>query len=729
MHTRLGERHRWGRIGHWNLGGQKVGLLDVAAADTDLVFLQEIARDEAGWDQHDSEHFHWVSHRDADQRRGVAIGFALDKFDCIIRKIATKRGIWVLARVKNLGRIVCGSLHAHTGASNAVYQGAIHEFFGSLPRCWRQYPLLCGVDANETCQWIQDDAEMTTPGQCSSNLNVILEAAMQVGCKPCPPRWEQRLSPTHFPRDSTRQGRQIDMILGRHVGTGATIIDAERRHCVGSDHAFLFSDVFLRAKPGPGRWGGDSRARWVTSDLPDTYIVDDTDLTKLAQTHTRPRRSSAFRDDDETLKAISLARESGLPRDWKRVHRLRERARKEWKRDRLSRILQGSWDEFRQLQAEKKRKRGWWGELLQHRSSADLSREVQSHLRSKMVDPQCADWDADLQLMIEIVDSGGDFVPFLLTDVRGELQQMRCRSAVGPDLIGVDLLRTIDSHVQLGEQLLDLVNHIVTTQEIPSSWSVSFLALLAKVDCPEKPSDLRPICVSSAFNKLVNRLVCSRTLPMLRRGSRISACGRGRQAADLIGATSRIRDVVREWRLPAVLCKLDVAGAFDRVDRRRVAGLLIERLGDKAIGSELRYLLCQLRTHTLEGRVPGGEVITVCPNNGIKQGAPESAEIFGLVVDALLSEVTESSRWRALGDGLPGLDIQTMFYQDDIFVIDRNLGVIAKRIRVIDISAFSGRVSDLRQTKPRSSPARTSWGAATSRLEKMSFRLLTSMSL
>ena len=77
---------------------------------------------------------------------------------------------------------------------------------------------------------------------------------MQVGCKPCPPWWEQRLSPTHFPRDSTRQGRQIDMILGRHVGTGATIIDAERRHCVGSDHAFLFSDVFLRAKPGPGRW-------------------------------------------------------------------------------------------------------------------------------------------------------------------------------------------------------------------------------------------------------------------------------------------------------------------------------------------------------------------------------------------------------------------------------------------------------------------------------------------
>ena len=58
---RSSERHRWGRIGHWNLGGQKVGLLDVATADTDLLFLQEVARDKPGWDQQESEHFHWVT--------------------------------------------------------------------------------------------------------------------------------------------------------------------------------------------------------------------------------------------------------------------------------------------------------------------------------------------------------------------------------------------------------------------------------------------------------------------------------------------------------------------------------------------------------------------------------------------------------------------------------------------------------------------------------------------
>ena len=43
----------------------------------------------------------------------------------------------------------------------------------------------------------------------------------------------------------------------------------------------------------------------------------------------------------------------------------------------------------------------------------------------------------------------------------------------------------------------------------------------------------------------------------------MSSCGKGRQAADIIGTMSRIRDVVREWRFPALVCKLDVAGAFE----------------------------------------------------------------------------------------------------------------------------------------------------------------------
>ncbi|CAE7715741.1 pol [Symbiodinium sp. CCMP2592] len=396
------------------------------------------------------------------------------------------------------------------------------------------------------------------------------------------------------------------------------------------------------------------------------------------------RSSLAFRDTDETKNAIIKAQRTRDKADWKHVHQLRRFARKAWQEQRLSRILAGGWDEFRSLQNEKKRQKGWWGELLQDRSSSDLTREVQAHLESKMVCGNMNTWDTELDELIAAVRADHAFLPFDLFDVRTELQSMRCRSAVGPDGIGVHLLREIASDAHLGEQFLELINHIVRTQETPANWNVSFLALLAKCPSPQRPKDLRPIAVSSAFNKLVNRLVCSRTFPKLRRGSKISACGRGRQAADLIGGVSRIRDVFHEWRVPGLLCKLDVAGAFDRVDRRKVAALLLDRLKNEGVPAELRYLLGQLRSHELRGNVPGGEVISFRPNQGIKQGAPESAEIFGLLVDSLLSELIECRAWKTMGGVAADFDVDLLFYQDDVFLVESDLGRLVRRIRTVD---------------------------------------------
>ena len=156
-HPKQCEKHRWGRFLQWNLGGQPVELLDVVAKDADVLCVQEIARDEPGRGEFECEHFQWITRRAKSQWRGVGVGIAVDKFDCVIKKVACSRGIWVLIRVHGIGRIVCGSLHAHTGTTNTVYQAAIHESFHSLPAPWRQYPLVCGVDANETRNWILDE--------------------------------------------------------------------------------------------------------------------------------------------------------------------------------------------------------------------------------------------------------------------------------------------------------------------------------------------------------------------------------------------------------------------------------------------------------------------------------------------------------------------------------------------------------------------------------------------
>ncbi|CAE7621421.1 pol [Symbiodinium sp. CCMP2592] len=415
-------------------------------------------------------------------------------------------------------------------------------------------------------------------------------------------------------------------------------------------------------------------------------IVDEDDLIELAKSHTKPRTSQKYQDSPEIKEAIIAAKVSKLPADWKRVHRLRKQHRRLWAGSRLSRILAGDWDLYRQLQNEKKRRRGWWGNLLAEQGSEDLAARISLHLKEKMCssDRSADVWEAELLAYIQNSHEDDVFMPFTLLDVRTELQGMKCRSAVGPDGIGVHLLREIASDDTLGPRLLGLINHIVQSRELPHSWETCFLALLAKVKLPTGPADLRPICVSSAFHKLVNRLVCSRALPLMRQGSSVSCCGKGRQAADLIGAISRLRDITKEWAHPLIVCKLDVAGAFDKVERSKVAELLCRRLRHKGVSTELRYLLAQLAVHHLVGNAPGGKQVCLSPDNGIKQGAPESAELFGLVVDSLLSELVSCRRWGDLGQPIAELGVDLLFYQDDVFIIETEFGRLCKRINIVD---------------------------------------------
>ena len=126
---------------------------------------------------------------------------------------------------------------------------------------------------------------------------------------------------------------------------------------------------------------------------------------------------------------------------------------------------------------------------------------------------------------------------------------------------------------------------------MPETWDVSLLALLAQVDWPEKPGDLRPIAMSSCMQKCLNKLAMGRVFPVIRRPSRCSSCGSGRQAADIIGCVTRLR--------------------FDKVRRSAVADLLQKRTRDGGVDMETRWLLRQLAVNKLKGVVPGGHPVEI----------------------------------------------------------------------------------------------------------------------
>ncbi|CAE7847912.1 unnamed protein product, partial [Symbiodinium necroappetens] len=290
---------RWGKFGQWNLAGQKVDLLDVAVPDLDIVAVQEIARGEPGWGEVCTEEFQWTTHRAAGQWRGVGVGIALDKLDSVLHKVATSRGVWVVARLVDMGRVIIGSLHGHTGVTNDVYQAAVHEFIKACPSRYRHLPLLCGVDANEVPSWNLVDEPLQL-GHTGSNLTTLVHDSLQHGVVAAAPEVVFANAPTHYPRDEERSGRQIDMIFSRQIRLQPVSFHAERRHTIGTDHALLITDILVTRKRSRNTWGNDSRARWMSEPLPDDVeIIEEDDIVHIAKTCTRPRTSCAYKDSAE----------------------------------------------------------------------------------------------------------------------------------------------------------------------------------------------------------------------------------------------------------------------------------------------------------------------------------------------------------------------------------------------------------------------------------------------
>ena len=148
-------------------------------------------------------------------------------------------------------------------------------------------------------------------------------------------------------------------------------------------------------------------------------------------------------------------------------------------------------------------------------------------------------------------------------------------------------------------------------------------------------------------------------------------------------AFGRLRDMTREWKLGVIAVKLDIRGAFDHVHRRAVADFVEGRLTNEGVPYELRFLLRLLDVNRLEGCAPGGTAISVESNRGIRQGSPESAEIFGLLIASIVTELKNGEAWRRPSGDMLDVPADVGCYQDDIFLWGEQAGPVAHNVALI----------------------------------------------
>ncbi|CAE7307273.1 unnamed protein product, partial [Symbiodinium microadriaticum] len=128
----------------------------------------------------------------------------------------------------------------------------------------------------------------------------------------------------------------------------------------------------------------------------------------------------------------------------------------------------------------------------------------------------------------------------------------------------------------------------------------------------------------------------------------------GRQGVELVATIRRVTQMARDWGVPTWLVKLDIRKAFDSVWQHSMGELVAARVGGvpsdrcpvPANGGEQPWeanlWLSVLETRALNIAV--GDVLTTVPQtNGIRQGSPDSPDLFGAIVARDLASAIQAA--------------------------------------------------------------------------------------
>ena len=254
---------------------------------------------------------------------------------------------------------------------------------------------------------------------------------------------------------------------------------------------------------------------------------------------------------------------------------------------------------------------------------------------------------------------------FTSEELREALRKGRRKVAVGPDMVSLELLQAIADAPEGEEKILVWFNKLLHGHEpIPSRWSRATMVLLPKVSQPVEAKQVRPICIGSATSKVFARMLLARSQLALRYQGSSQCMGEGRQTADYVFSTARLMQLDHEWKSGLSFLKLDVAKAFDTLNRKAFLNRLADKLGSNEI---LRCWWAMFSsTDAVLSTVWGESVVDMV--TGIRQGSVESPQMFAAVIDWILGDVAVKYGWDPAEGPLQGLHLGEIAFVDDLIV-------------------------------------------------------------
>ena len=95
----------------------------------------------------------------------------------------------------------------------------------------------------------------------------------------------------------------------------------------------------------------------------------------------------------------------------------------------------------------------------------------------------------------------------------------------------------------------------------------------------------------------------------------------------------------------------------------------------------------------MKGCAPGGKQVVLTANRGIRQGSPESAELFGMIIAFELQKIRDAKSWAEPGGDIDDIPVDVGCFQDDIFLwsdsgdrLERNIAKVAVMLKGLGLS-------------------------------------------
>ena len=637
----------------WNVGGvdeaavpQALRDLGQRLADEDVFLLQEVPRREAGWHADCHEGWSTVSFRHEDTWRGTGLLYKESKWK-IVRRLKSGRGTWFrLRHVIFANEIWVGTAHFDPSCTQVVHRAAVEEHLASLKPT--SLPVILACDVNSNIRWERtEQGDVQAYGKDGKTVG-FLESVAGRELRLAVPGEGQLVTPTSRPRQEGRQGKHIDCMCYKGVTITQLHIHVDTHKALGTDHEML--EVKVQVREAGRRRLHCTRPRVWTGGIDIIEHIDQDTLRDLAKRCTKPKPGCSYRDPPEVKAAIKQARSQGGQQAWKEVQNRRKKARKAWEQQRITEATTGNWEQVRKLRAQ--RNIGWDTHLAECQPEGKAHESIHNHLKdiyeTGNVLPELPPWDGDAQAFTE-------------EELLSALGAGKKGKAVGVDLTSHELLQGICDTQGGTTHLLEFHNHILCTAEVPTDWNRAIMVVIPKTAYPTDPGDLRPLSMGSAAAKVFARMLLARTEPQIRIQGPEQCSGKGRQCCDFVFVVARLMQLEQEWKQGICWLKVDLAKAFDRVDRRVLTDRLLQKMG---MCPEYRCWYNLLRNTDAVLQTDWDSTV-INMHDGIKQGAIESPAFFSFLAEVCLHEASQRFEWHRNEDAFQGLSLNNLLYMDD----------------------------------------------------------------